>query len=70
MWLGFTNICLDTESETTRNGDEKHVGILHTYFHEYYNGKAVYWKDNLGDVDVNVIKVYTIVFIGSHDTLT
>jgi len=68
--MGFANICVSKESETTRNADEKNVGTSHTYFHEYYNGKAVYGKDNLGDLDVNVIKVHSIVFIISHDKLT
>lgn len=66
----MADICLSTEPETTRNADEKHAGTSHTHFHEYYNGKAVCGKDKLGDLDVNVIKVYSIVFIISHEILT
>ena len=68
--MGFSNISVCKESETTTNGDQKHVGKSDTYFHVYNKGKAVYGKDNLGDLDVNAIKVYTIVFVISHDKLT
>jgi len=65
--MGFANICVSKESETTRNANEKHVCMLHIYFHVYNKGKAVYRKENLGDLDINVIEVYTTVFIISHD---
>jgi len=70
VWTGYANISVYTESERTRNADEKHVGTSHTHFHEYYNGKAVCGKDKLGDIDVNVIEVYSTVFIISHYKLT
>jgi len=68
--MGFANLSGSKESEKTRNGDEKHVGISDTYFHVYNKGTAVYEKNKLGDLDVNVINVYIIVFIISHDKLT
>ena len=67
--MGFANISGSKESEKTRKGEEKHVGISDTYFHVYNKGKAVYGKDNLGDLDVKAIKVYSIVFVISHDKL-
>jgi hypothetical protein len=45
--MGFPNICVSKECETTTNGDEKHVGISDAYFHVYKRGKAFYGKDNL-----------------------
>jgi hypothetical protein len=68
--MRFANKYISRESKTTGNGDEKHVGISDTYFHVYNKGKAVCGRENFGDLDVNVIKVYTIVFIISHDKLT
>jgi hypothetical protein len=33
--MGVTNICVCKESETTKNGFEKHVGISDTYLYIY-----------------------------------
>ena len=48
--MGFANMCVSEESETTMNGDEKHVGISDAYFHIYiyiYNkGKTIFGKEN------------------------
>jgi len=63
-------ICVSKELETTRNADEKHVNISDTYFHVYNKGMAVYRKENMGDLDINIIKVHYIVFIISHDKFT
>ena len=68
--MGFANLCVSEELETTRNGDKKHVGISDVYFLVYNNIKAFYWKENFGDIDTNVIKVYSIVFVISHVKLT
>jgi len=68
--MEFAHICVSTESETERNADEKHVSVSYTYFHVCNKRKAVYRKRNLGDPNLKVIKVYTTVFIISHDKLT
>jgi hypothetical protein len=68
--MGFAYICEYKESEMTRNGNDKHVGVSDTYFHVHNTGKAVYGKENLGDLNVHVIKVNSIVFKISHDKLT
>jgi hypothetical protein len=61
--MGLANIGVSKEWKTTRNGDD-------TYFRVYKKGNAVYGKENLGDSDINVITVYSIVFIISQDKLT
>ena len=61
---------MSKESETTRNGDEKHVGIYESYFDTYNKEKTIYGKEIFEDIDVKVIKVYNIVFIISQDKLT
>ena len=60
---GCADICVYTEWERTRNADEKHVNISDKYFHVSNKGKTVYRKENFGYIDINVIKVYCIVFI-------
>jgi hypothetical protein len=61
--MEFSNIRVSKEFETTRNGEEKHGGIADAYFHVYSKGKAIYGKGYFGDMDVDVIKVYSILFI-------